>query len=190
MNSRSTGSSGFNPMLTPGLSDDARKAVTAAFDAMSAWRNDMMAASERGGERAFDKMSSAAKALGWPAQIVDSTQSQMQSITKMQIQMMDQMMDAWEAQLKSSNPMGAFPSEMMERLKSLPGMGAMGGFPGMMGMPGMPGMEQLQGMMTNPMQFWMEMGQQWQKNWAQAMSFWANSANMPGGNGNGGKRSW
>src|SRR6516162_7146777 len=30
--------------------------------------------------------------------------AQMQSVTKMQIQMMDQMMDAWEEQIKSPNP--------------------------------------------------------------------------------------
>ena len=28
----------FNPMWAPGLSEDARKAVNAAFDAMSTWR--------------------------------------------------------------------------------------------------------------------------------------------------------
>jgi hypothetical protein len=28
----------FNPMSAPGLSDEARKAVNAAFDAMSTWR--------------------------------------------------------------------------------------------------------------------------------------------------------
>ena len=28
----------FNPMSVPGLSDEARQAVNAAFDAMSAWR--------------------------------------------------------------------------------------------------------------------------------------------------------
>jgi len=28
----------FNPMWAPGLSDEARKAVNAAFDAMSTWR--------------------------------------------------------------------------------------------------------------------------------------------------------
>jgi hypothetical protein len=174
-------------MLTPGLSEDARRSVTAAFDAMSAWRNEMMLANERGGDRAFEKMASAAKTLGWPAQIVDSMRQQMQGVTKMQMQMMDQMMDAWEEQVKSPNPMGAFPKAMMDKLQSLPGMGA---FPGMGGMgfpqmPGMPGMEAFQGMMTNPMQFWMAMGEQWQKNWAQAMQMWANNA---GGFGPGGQR--
>jgi hypothetical protein len=37
----------------------------------------------------------------------------MQSITKMQIQTMDQMMDAWEEQIKSPNPMTVSPSAML-----------------------------------------------------------------------------
>jgi len=46
-------------------------------------------------------MAAAAQVLGWPEQIVDASRAQMQSITKMQIQTMDQMMDAWEEQIKS-----------------------------------------------------------------------------------------
>jgi len=172
MDNRSGAARGFTPMLAPGLSEEARKAVAAAFDAMSAWRNDLMIAGEKGGDRALDKMAAAAKALGWPAEIVDTTRAQMQGITRMQVQMMDQLMDAWEEQLKSQKPMGAFPAEMMSRLQSLPGM-----MPG----AGFPGMEAFPGMMANPMQFWMEMGQQWQKNWAQAMSFWSANGSWPGG---------
>jgi len=45
-------------------------------------------------------MAEAARALGWPEQIVDVTRAQLQSITKMQIQVMDHMMDVWEEQIK------------------------------------------------------------------------------------------
>ena len=68
-------------------------------------------------------MAAAARALGWPEQIVDATRAQLQSITKMQIQMMDQLMDAWEEQIKSPNPLTA-PSAMLSKLKSLPGVPA------------------------------------------------------------------
>jgi hypothetical protein len=63
-------------------------------------------------------MAAAARALGWPEHIVDATRAQLQSITKMQIQMMDQMMDAWEEQIKSPNPM-TVPSAMLSKLKVL-----------------------------------------------------------------------
>jgi hypothetical protein len=50
--------------------------------------------SEKDSEQVIEKMAAAARALGWPEQIVDATRAQMQSITKMQIQTMDHMMDA------------------------------------------------------------------------------------------------
>ncbi len=90
-----------NLMSVPGLSDEARKAVNAAFDAMSTWRIEIVDNSEKNSEQVIEKMAAAAQALGWPEQIVDASRGQMQSITKMQIQTMDQMMDAWEEQIKS-----------------------------------------------------------------------------------------
>src|SRR5215475_8602567 len=94
----------FNPMLSAQLPDEARKAVNAAFEAMSNWRMEAVNSSEKNGERVIDKMAAAARALGWPEQIVDVTRTQLQTITKMQIQTMDHMMDAWEEQIKSPNP--------------------------------------------------------------------------------------
>src|SRR5215475_2790701 len=91
----------FNSMSVPGLSDEARKAVNAAFDAMSTWRIETANNNEKNSEQVIEKMAAAARALGWPDQIVDATRAQMQSISKMQIQMMDHMMDAWEEQIKT-----------------------------------------------------------------------------------------
>src|SRR5258708_18308200 len=113
----------FEPMWAPGLLDEARKAVNAAFDAMSTWRIETASNSEKNSEEVIEKMAAAARALGWPEQIVDATRAQLQSITKMQIQMMDQMMDAWEEQIRSPNPMTA-PSAMLSKLQSLPGVPA------------------------------------------------------------------
>ena len=82
----------FSPKLTPELSDEARKAVNAAFDAMSTWRTETV---DNFGV-VIDKMAAAARALGWPQQIIDATHAQMQDVIKMQIQTTDQLMDAWE----------------------------------------------------------------------------------------------
>jgi hypothetical protein len=90
----------FNPMSAPGLSDEARKAVNAAFDAMSTWRIETANNSEKNSEQVIEKMAAAARSLGWPEQIVDATRAQLHSITKVQIQTMDHMMDAWEEQIK------------------------------------------------------------------------------------------
>src|SRR6516164_2025684 len=119
----------FNSMSVPGLSDEARKAVNAAFDAMSTWRIETANNNEKNSEQVIEKMAAAARALGWPDQIVDATRAQMQSISKMQIQMMDHMMDAWEEQIKTPNPMTGSPSAMLSKLDSLPGVSPVGSWP-------------------------------------------------------------
>jgi hypothetical protein len=159
----------LNPMSVPGLSDEARQAVNAAFDAMSAWRIDTAKSNEKNSEQVIEKMAAAARALGWPEQIVDATRAQLQSITKMQIQMMDQLMDAWEEQIKSPNPMTA-PSAMLSKLKSLPGVPA----------GTWPNADAFAGAAMNPMQFWAQFAEQWQKAWADAMGI--------GGGASGGQR--
>jgi hypothetical protein len=153
----------FNPMSVTGLSDEARKAVNAAFDAMSTWRIETAKNSEKNSEQVIEKMAAAARALGWPEQIVDATRAQMQSITKMQIQTMDHVMDAWEEQIKSPHPMTGSPSAMLSKLKSLPSFGPAGGWPNA---------GAFQMATVNPFQFWIQTAEQWQKAWADAMALW------------------
>jgi hypothetical protein len=151
----------FDPMAVPGLSSEARDAVNAAFDAMSTWRTETVQNSEKNFEQVIEKMAAAAQALGWPEQIVDATRSQIQTVTKTQIQMMDQMMDAWEEQIKSPNP-----SAMLSKLKYLSGSGPAGSWPSLgSDMSAM-----------NPMQFSMQFMEQWQKVWSDAMAFWTKAA--------------
>src|SRR5262249_40815823 len=109
----------------------------------------------------IEKSAPAARALGWPEQIVDATRAQMQSVTKMQIQTMDQMMDAWEEQIKSPNPMTGSPSAMLSKLTSMPGVGPAGAWPSANAFGA-----------TNPMQFWTQWMEQWQKACADAMALW------------------
>jgi hypothetical protein len=142
-------------MSVPGLSDEPRQAVNAAFDAMSAWRIETANSNEKNSEQVIEKMAAAARALGWPEQIVDATRAQLQSITKMQIQMMD----IWEEQIKSPNPMTA-PSAMLSKLKHLPGASPAGTWPNT---------DAFAGAAMNPMQFWVQLAEQWQRAWADAM---------------------
>lgn len=55
-----------NEGLGFGLDDETRKAASEAFDALNAWRNDIVASTERYNARVFDKMAVAARKLGWP----------------------------------------------------------------------------------------------------------------------------
>ena len=84
--------------------DEARKAVKAAFDAMSTWQTEVANSGEKNLERVIDKVTVAAEALGWPKEIADAVRTQMQTIAKMQSQMMDQMIGAWEEQMESPSP--------------------------------------------------------------------------------------
>jgi predicted O-linked N-acetylglucosamine transferase (SPINDLY family) len=153
----------FDAMSAIGLSEQARKAVNEAFDAMSTWRIETAKSSEKNSEQVIEKMAAAARALGWPGEIVDAIRTQMQSITKLQIEIMDQIMDAWEEQIKAPNPMRS-PAAMLSKLRAFPGLSPAGTWPSSDAFP--------MGAM-NPIQFWTQLAEQWQKASAEAMTFWA-----------------
>jgi hypothetical protein len=152
----------FNPMSVPGLSNEARDAVSAALKAMSTWRNETADTSEKNSKQVIEKMAAAATALGWPEQIVHTARVQMETVTEMQIKTMDHMMDAWEEQLKLPDPMTAAPSAILSKLKSLPSFGPSGSWS-----------TAFQKATMNPVEFWMQFAEQWQKSWADTMTFWA-----------------
>jgi hypothetical protein len=157
----------FNPVSVPGLTAEARDAVNAALKGMWTWRNDLVEVNEKNGKRVMEKMASAAAAMGWPEQIVDAARTQMQSIAEAHIKIMDQLMDVWEEQLKL--PKSASPSAMLSKMKSMPGAAAGGNWPDA---------DALQKAAMNPLQFWMQFAEEWQKSWAQSMRSWGDSAKM------------
>ena len=143
----------FNPMSVPAVSQEARDGVNAALKAMSAWRNEIAETNGKSGKLVIEKMAAAAAALGWPEQVVDAARTQLQSNAEMQIKIMDQLMDAWEEQIKLPNPTTVSPSAMLSKLQSLPGFAPTGG----------------SGAATNPLQLWMQLAEQWQRTWTDAM---------------------
>ena len=145
----------FNPTLAPGLSDEARKAVNAALDAVSTWRTETINNNEKGFERVIEKMAAAARALGWAEQIVDATRAQMQTVSQMQVQVVDNMIDAWEKGIKSPGSSSA----MLSKLKILPNLGPTGSWPSAT---------------FDPFGTYAQITQQWQKAWADATAFWIN----------------
>jgi len=48
------------------LNNEARQALTAAFDAMAAWRDETSAANERCLPKLLDQMTAVQHAMGWP----------------------------------------------------------------------------------------------------------------------------
>jgi hypothetical protein len=152
----------FDPMSVPGLSYKARDAVNAAFEAMSTWRGEIADNSEKNIKRVIEKMAAAAAELGWPEQIVDAARTQMQSLTEMQIKMVDRIMDAWEEQLKLPNLTASSPA-MLQKLNPSAGSGWLGSWPGT---------DAFQVGAANPVQFWMQVAEQWQKSWTDMMTSW------------------
>src|SRR5262245_8164192 len=148
----------YEAVSIPGLSSRAQDAVNAALEAMSNWRSEAAESSEKNMKRVISKMAAAAAELGWPEQIVDTARTQLQNLTEMQIKTMDQMVEAWEEQLKSKN--SASPSAMLSKMKS---SGSRANFPGA---------DVFQMGMTSPLQFWMTCAGQWQKAWTDMMTTW------------------
>jgi hypothetical protein len=151
----------FKPAPMPALSKEAREAVNSALQALSTWRNETADTNEKNGRQVIRKMASAAIALGWPPQIVDAARTQIQSIIETQIKAMDNIMDAWEEQLKLPSPMTASPSALLSRFNALPSSTGT-----------WPGTAALQKGDMNPLQFWMQLAEQWQKSWADSMTYW------------------
>ena len=151
------------------MSEEARKAMMGAFDAMSHWRREMTTMTEKNSGAVFDKMSEAAKTMGWPTEFVDMTRQQMTNATKMQTQVMDQVMDTWQKQATSPAPSFQMPSmPAFPGMPTFPGMPSFGGGAG--GNAMFPGMPDMGSMPMMPMQFWMQAAEMWQKSWQQAMS--------------------
>ena len=180
---------GFKDALSAtGVNEEVQSALTSAFESMCDWRQEAANQAERHGNKVFDKMSTAAKAMGWPPELVDMTRQQMQQASRMQIQVLDQVMDSWEGQVKNPGTGIQMPGVAGSPFQ-FPNFG---GMPGMSGMPGMPGMPDFSTLPTAPLQFWMQAAEMWQKNWQQAMSQWmeAQSNMMSGGSDKGrpGKR--
>lgn len=164
------------------LGEDTKKAVIQAFDAMSNWRAELAEMGEKNSNAVFDKMAEAAKSLGWPTDFVELSRKQMQSASKLQIQAVDQVMDVWEKQVKALGTPGQFPN--FPNFSNVSGFGgSVPQFPGST----IPGMPDFAAGAANPIQFWMQAAEMWQKGWQQAMSTWMDAQQntmKPGGKQN------
>lgn len=143
----------FDPMSIPRLSRREWEAVNATFEAMSTWRSEIANSNEKNIKRVIEKMAAAAAELGWPEQVVDAARTQLQNLTETQIKTMDQVMGAWEEQLKLRDHS---PSAGVNKF----------------GSPGSWPADAFQMGVTTPFQFWMSLAGQWQKSWTDMMTSW------------------
>jgi hypothetical protein len=134
------------------LSSEARQALTAAFDAMSDWGEEISAANERCLPKLLDQMTTIQRAMGWPGHWNAAAREHLLKASKMQTQMIDQIMDAWEQQLKSPS---ALQGAAMLPMPALPASGSSDAMSEMMRF----------WTMFPPFKLWMEAAEQWQRQW-------------------------
>ena len=144
-----------NSRATQSLPREAREAIKAVFDAHSEWRDEVSTSTERHSETVLDKMAAAARALGWPKELVDASHKHLVQASKAQMHVIDQLTDAWEKQLTAPAS-----DQFMAQLRTLPSAG-FGVMPDAM---------------SNPFGFWMQAAETWQRNWASALSMWTSGS--------------
>ena len=147
--------------VTELLDDGTRDAVNDFFDALSKWRDEVASSTERYSETILAKMVPAATAMGWPKDVVEASRAYLTQASKMQLRMIDQFMDAWQAQAKSP-----LSSQFIAQLQSNAGVGT----------------GKSSGLAIAPAQLWIEAAQTWQRNWASAFSMWTDAGSRNNGN--------
>jgi len=127
----------------PGMTREMREGVIAAFEALSNWRDEVETANERCLTKVLDRTSAIARAMGWPDQAITMTREYLQKASKVQVEMSDQVMDAWKRQLKSTAAPLAMPSSFAGQAPAaLPEFNPLA-----------------------PWNFWLQAAEMWQRTW-------------------------
>jgi hypothetical protein len=143
------------------LTKDARQEVASAFDALAQWRDEISAANQRCLARATDRMAAAQRAIGWPEHVIAAAKEPLLKTAEVQTHMIDQIMDAWERQLKSVHDLSDIPEAVKPRAPEPPAPAFSDPVSGMV---------RLSEMALVPFKLWVEAAEQWQRNWADLMS--------------------
>jgi len=132
----------------PGMTKEMREGVVAAFDALSNWRDEIETANERCLGKVMDQTSQVARAMGWPDQAIRTTRQYLEKTSRMQVEMIDQMVDGWKQQLKSAtSPMG-IPRSFGNQFAAQSSAASMPEFSPFM-----------------PWTFWLQAAEMWQRTW-------------------------
>jgi hypothetical protein len=134
----------------PGITKEVREGIVAAFDALSNWRDEIETANERCLGKVMDQTSAVARSMGWPDQAVRTAREYLENTSKMQVEMIDQIVDGWKQQLKSATSPMAIPRSFAAAQTS---KGS--------GMPtAMPEFSPFA-----PWAFWLQAAEMWQRTW-------------------------
>lgn len=130
--------------------------VKIAVDILTEWRDVMTASEQRYSQTVFDALEVAALGKGLPKTLMQATKSHLAQASKMQIEIIDQMILDCQDKLE-----GSVVPDMHETQKS--------------GRKNLPVQENpIAHAVTYPAQFWVAATLMWRKSWSDAMSTWAN----------------
>lgn len=127
-----------------GMSKQVREELIATFDALTNWRDEIETVNERCLNNVLDRIA-VAPAMGWPDQAVRSTREYLKGTAKAQTEIIDQMIEGWKRQIKSTSAPMAIPPSFGEHI---PGFGMKTEF--------------------NPLApwiFWLQTAEMWQRTW-------------------------
>jgi hypothetical protein len=134
----------------PGMTKEVREELVATFNALSNWRDEIQTANERCLGKVLNRTAAVARAMGWPDQAVRSTREYLEGASKVQTEMIDQIIEGWKRQLKSGTAPMVFPRGSAEQMR-----GPASTFSGTM-----PEFNPLA-----PWMFWLQAAEMWQRTW-------------------------
>ena len=144
---------------------DAREAVTNAFEALDKWRDEIFSVNERHLTKALDLVASSQRSLGWPDHFTTATRDYLLKASKIQTQMISQVMDAWEMQLKSATSSPALPEAFQFQMPASSRSALKDTGSDMLRLQELAMVAPL-----TPFMLWMQAAEMWQRNWAEAMT--------------------
>ena len=131
----------------PGVSKETRDELVATFDALSKWRDEVETVNERCLSKVLVHTSAVARAMGWPDQAIRARREHLETAAKAQTEMIDQIIEGWKRQLKSTTAPMAAPRNFGEQI---PGFG-----------PG----AKLDFDPLTPWKMWFQAAEMWQRAW-------------------------
>ncbi len=180
-----------NPFLTnpafEKLGEDARKSVLQAFEAMELWRNQLNEIGAKNSEAVFDKLTDAAKSLGWPTDYLkDEPANRCSRPRNCRSRSSTKSWTLWQRNVAAFGKSGQPP--VFPTFPQMPGMPG-SGQPLASGNASIPGLGDLAANPMMPLQLWMQAAEAWQKSWQQAMAGWTETLPASTGKSSGSNKS-
>ena len=127
----------------PGLTKEMRDGVIVAFDALSNWRDEIETANERCLGKVLYRTSAIARSMGWPDQAIKAMREYLDKTSKVQTEMIGQILDGWKQQLQSGTAPTAMPASFTGQAAGA--MSELSSF--------------------TPWNFWLQAAEMWQRTW-------------------------